>query len=471
MANHFIRASTVVYFCLYGSLLMAGALDRTKPPDTPPIPSVKLPEAQDFQLSNGLSVIAAEDRRFPLTTIRIAFLAGSKYDPKDLPGLSDSVAALLNQGTATRSAQQIAEQAADLGGAIEATSAPDSLVLSGSCLAQNAARFLALLADVARNSSFPDDEIELQKQNRLQMLRAERSQASYLGREELHMALFGGHPYSHIGPTEHSLTQLNKKVLDQFRDAYLVPNNAYLILVGQLPSKEELKKIISAEFGAWQRKEVPAYQVPAIPENKKSLILVDRPGSVQADVFSAHLAPSYSSPDYFPLAVGAMVLGGGANSRLFEDIREKHGFAYDAHTEHDSLKEAALVTAVTEVRNQVVGDALGVLNDHLAAISKQDVSARELVDAKNSFAGRFILRLERQSGLAEQLVRIQIMGLPKDYLDTFTTRVRSVEPDQIRSTGKYWDPGDATLVVVGDAAKIQRSLEKYGTVNVTKPPQ
>ncbi|MGI8959813.1 MAG: M16 family metallopeptidase [Bryobacteraceae bacterium] len=464
-----ILAAAAPFALVCTSGLPAANLDLTKPPETPPIPNFKLPHIERFQLPNGLRVIAAEDPRFPLTTFRIAFHAGSKYDPKDLPGLSDSVAALLNQGTASRTARQIAEQAADVGGEITAISSPDTLIVSGSCLSQNAPQFLALLADVARNASFPEDEVQLQKQNRLQKLRAERSDADYLGREALSKALFGAHPYSNFGPTEQALSVLNKKVVESFRDTYLVPNNAFLILVGQLPEPQNLRNMITEQFGSWQKKTPPPYQPSAIPRNAKKLVLVDRPGSVQANIFSAHIAPTYGSSDIFPLAVGGMVLGGGTNSRLFSDIREKRGFAYDAHTEIERLKETGVASAVTEVRNDVVEPAVKALNDNLQAMAKQNVTPVELTDAKNSFAGKFILQLERESGLADQLVRVETMGLPPDYLEMFTTRVRSVEPDQIRQTGNYWNPDDATLVVVGDAQKIQKSLDKYGTVQVTTP--
>lgn len=462
---------TLIALAVAGGMARGADVDRTKPPQTPPIPNIKLPTIERFQLPNGLSVIATEDQRFPLITFRIAFFAGSKYDPKELPGLSDSVAALLNQGTMSRNARQIADESADLGGDISASSSADVLTISGTCLSENGPRFLALLADVARNSSFPDDEVQLQKQNRLQMLRTQRSQASYLAREELSDALFGPHPYSHIGPTEQALGSLNKTALQSFRDTYLVPNNAFLILVGRLPSTQELRKIVTEQFGSWQKKSVPPYQPPAIPASSKKLILVDRPGSVQADIISAHVAPTYGSPEFFPLAVGEMVLGGGTNSRLFADIREKRGFAYDAHAEDTSLKEAGVASAVTEVRNEVVETAIEALDGDLQAVSKQDVTATELTDAKDAYAGRFILGLERQAGLAAQLVQIETNGLPKDYLELFTTRVRSVEPDQIRATGKYWTPDDATLVVVGDAQKIQKSLEKFGAVQVMKPKQ
>ncbi len=131
---------------------------------------------------------------------------------------------------------------------------------------------------MARNASFPEDEVQLQKQNRLQVLRADRSQADYLGREQLSQALFGDHPYSHIGPTEHSLSLLDKQSLESFRNTYLVPNNAYLVIVGQLPPKEQLRTIVTGAFGSWQKKDLPAYRPPAVPPNKKSIVLVDRPG-------------------------------------------------------------------------------------------------------------------------------------------------------------------------------------------------
>ena len=240
----FTLSSILLPAVLGAGLMPAADLDRTRPPVTPPIPNVKLPRIDRFQLPNGLSVIAAEDVRFPLVTFQISFLAGSKHDPPNLPGLSDSVAALLNQGTKAKTAQQIADQAADFGGQITATATPDTLTLMGSCLAEDATPFLGLLADITQNASFPEDEVQLQKANRTQALRAERSQPDYLGREELSKALFGGHPYSHIGPTERALALLTRKDVEAFRDKYLAPNNAYLVMVGQLPPEDQLKKTV-----------------------------------------------------------------------------------------------------------------------------------------------------------------------------------------------------------------------------------
>lgn len=451
-----------------GSLASAADFDRTKPPETPPVPDIKLPGLERFQMPNGLTVIVSRDERFPLTTIQLSFLAGLKYDPKDAPGLSDSVAALLNQGTARRTSKQIALEAASMGAQIMATSDRDVLKLSAMCLSENLSKFLPLFADVARNASFPAEEVALRKQNGLQSLRAARSEADYVAREEMASALFGSGPYGHVGPSEPSLNRLTREELAQFRDTYLVPNNAYLVIVGRVPSNAALKKMLTEQFGSWASKSVPAQPSDAIPANRKQFILVDRAGSVQANILSGHITPAFG-PDYFPLTVANRILGGGTNSRMFMDIREKRGYAYDAHSETRQMRDAGVTTVVTQVRNEVAGAAVQAVNEDLKDLVSNDVKPVELSEAKASYAGQFILNLEQQSARASQLSSIEIEKLPPDYLDTFMTHIQSVEPDQLRKAARYFSADDATVVVVGDASKIGDQLKKIGDVQVVNP--
>jgi predicted Zn-dependent peptidase len=197
--------------------------------------------------------------------------------------------------------------------------------------------------------------------------------------------------------------------------------------------------------------------------------LVDRPGSVQADIHIGRLAVTRTDPDYYPLLVGNAILGGGASSRLFIDVREKQGFAYDAHSELDRRKDAGAVAAVTQVRNEVVEPAMEAVLGHLSGMAKAPVSADELSNVKNYISGTFLLSLETQASLADQLDLVKTMGLPADYLQMFTTRVRSVEPDQIQAAArKFLAPDNSAIVVVGDASKIETPLEKFGTVEVEK---
>ncbi len=464
-----MKTSAIAAFLLSNSILGAQAIDRTKPPDTPAIPSYKLPPITESKLPNGLSIVTAEDPRFPLVTVRLAFQAGSKSDPANLPGLSDSVATLLTQGTKTRTSRQIAEELASIGGTLAGRSTPDSLVVAGSSLAENTPQLLSLLSDVVLQANFPDNEVALQKQNRKQLLLAERSESAFLAREKMSEAVFGNHPYAHIAPTVESLDRMDQKTLIGFRDSYLTPGRAYLILIGRLPPRAELMKLIQDRFGSWAQKPAPAYSPVTPPASKRQMILVDRPGSAQADIRVGMLSPTYKSPELFPLIVGSAILGGSADSRLFNDIREKRGYAYDAHTEFDRRQETGVFTSVTQVRNDVVEPAMQALFDDISEMSKEKVKAEELTDTKNYLSGLFLIRLEPQNGLADQLVNVKIMGLPNNYLETYTTRVRSVEPDQIEAAArKYMLPDKSAIVVVGDASKIQKALEKFGPVKVTK---
>jgi predicted Zn-dependent peptidase len=284
--------------------------------------------------------------------------------------------------------------------------------------------------------------------------------------------LFGDTPYAHVGPTIEAIDKIDQKALENFRDTYLVPNNAYLILVGKLPARDRILKTITDRFGAWQRKDVPAYVSPKPPEPKSELALIDRPGSVQADIRMGKIAVTFNDPGYFPITVASIIEGGGPNSRLFLDIREKRGFAYDVHTEVGALADAGTFSAVTQVRNEVLADALQGILDHLNRMANEPVTAQELTDAKSYANGVFLLGMEPQRGLADKLLQMKVMNLPKDYLETYTTKIDSVEPDQIQSVAKkYMAPDKDAIVVVGDSSAIEKPLEKFGTVRVVKPNQ
>jgi zinc protease len=235
-----------------------------------------------------------------------------------------------------------------------------------------------------------------------------------------------------------------------------------------LPPRAALLKQLTAQFGDWPNRAIPATAFPPIPAPKKSITLVDRPGSVQADVHVGHLGLTRANPDYFPLSVGSTILGGGASSRLFNEIREKQGYAYSVGSHHLPMKDAGLFAAEMQVRNEVLGPALSGMLAELTSMAKEPVTSAELSNVKNFLSGVFVLRLQTQDGLATQLATVKTMGLPIDYLEKYTTRTRSVEPDQILSIAKkIIAPDQSAIVVVGDAKQLGPALEKFGKVEVT----
>jgi zinc protease len=447
----------------------AQMIDRTKPPETPPLAPYKLPPVAESALANGLRVVLVEDRRFPLVTLRLAFSAGSKFDPPETSGLAETVGALLKEGTAKRTSRQIAEELASLGATLNTVVSADNMVIAANVLAENTARLLDLVADLARHASFPEDEVRLRKQNREQELIAARAQAETVAEEKFAGLVYGAHPYGRLLPTAASIARIDRAALAAYRDRMLAPNNAVLILLGALPPRAETLKLVEARFGDWARKPPPAPPAAKFPEPKRALVLVDRPGSVQADIRAGQLAVPRTHADYFPLLVANSILGGGASSRMFLHIREEKGFAYDAHSEVQARKDAALFAAVTQVRNEIIGEAMEALMAELDGMGKAPVPAPELTDVKNYLNGTFVMSMETQNGLANQLSMTRTMGLAESYLETYVTRVRAVEPDQIQAVArKYLTPEDATIVVVGDAAKLAKPLEKFGPVAIEK---
>ncbi len=239
-----IRAALLLTVSL--CVVQGQTMDPNQPPKTPDLPVYKLPPVFETKLPNGLTVLLVEDARFPIVSVRLGFPAGSKFDPKELLGLSETTAALLTEGTAKRTARQIAEETAAIGGSLHADSSADSLVMGGSTLSENLPALLNLMADCTLNASFPEDEVALRKRNRKQELILQRADAGYLADEKLSEVIFSPHPYAHMDPTPETIDRLDRAAFVSFRDRFLAPTNATLVLVGALPAREKTRYSRSA---------------------------------------------------------------------------------------------------------------------------------------------------------------------------------------------------------------------------------
>ncbi|MCS7314010.1 MAG: pitrilysin family protein [Bryobacterales bacterium] len=444
---------------------------RRSPPSTPDLPLFRLPRYEQALLANGLEVLAVHDDRLPLVHWRLGFPAGSKFDPADLRGLSETTAAVMTQGTARRSARQIAERAAALGASLRAWSNADALVLEGSVLAENLTDFLELATDVVQNAAYPEEEVQLRKQHRKQEVTAQRSLADFLAQERMAELVFGQHPYARQEPTPESIERISRGDLAGFHARHMTPPGAIAVLVGALPPLAELVEQLGLLLGGWTGSGVPAAGWPEPPPPRRVVVLVDRPGSVQADLRIGRLAVTRTHPDYFPLLVASTILGGGASSRLFTGIREQRGYAYDAHSTLTAWQEAGIVEVVTQIREEVLPEALAAVLDEMRRMGRESVSSEELETALNYLCGVFVIRLETLHGVAGQLAFTRLLGLPLAYLEEYASRVRSVTADQVRdAAARYLDPESSSIVVVGDADRIHRSLEPFGAIQCEKAP-
>lgn len=434
---------------------------KQPPPPLPPRP-IKLPTTSETTLSNGLLVVVVQDQRLPLVSYRLAMRSGDAHDPAELPGLADMLTGLLTEGTQSRTSREIADEVARLGATLQAGANSDYTTVAASSLTTFSDEILELLADVALRPVFPENEVELTKQNTKESLKQQRAQPSFLATEMVAKVMFGAHPYSVTAPTPEAIDATTREKLSEFHRSKFIPNNAVLLVAGDVEHDALLQRIESL-FGGWQPGEVPGDDFPAPPKRtSRGAYVIDRPGSAQANIVIANSGITRTSPDYFPLLVMHTVLGANASSRLFMNLREEKGYTYGAYSSLDARRTAGTFRATAEVRTPVTGDSLKEFFYELGRIRSEPVSEKELADAKSYLTGVFPIRLETQEGLIDQLLQIKMFGLPDNYLDTYRGHIQSVTREQIQTVAnKYVRPDEAAIVIVGDAAQLTEQIKPY----------
>ena len=437
------------------------AFRRQMPPPLAPRP-LRLPQHLETTLPNGLGLVVVEDKRLPLISFRLAFRSGDANDPTDRPGLSDMMSSLLSEGTATRNSRQIAEQVERFGATLAVGSSSDFTTVAASSLSVYSDEILDLMADVTLNPSFPQNEVDLARENTKQMLIQQRAQPTFLASERLSQVLFGNHPYSRLAPTPEMLDSMTRDDLVRYRAATYIPNNAVFMVVGDV-DREAMLARIEQLFGDWQPGALPQLDLPALARRSaRSVYVVDRPGSAQSNIVIANEGITRTSPDYFPMLLMHTILGANASSRLFMNLREEKGYTYGAYSNLDARRLAGTFRATAEVRTPVTGASLHEFFYELERIRDEAVSEEELKNAKSYLAGVFPIRIETQDGLVDQLVSIRMYDLPNDYLETYREQVNAVTAADIQRVAQaHVTPDSAAIVIVGDAAEISEQVKPY----------
>ena len=434
---------------------------REMPPPLAPRP-LNLPESFETTLANGLTLVLIEDKRLPLINFRLAFRSGDANDPQALPGLSDMMSHLLTEGTTTRTSRQIAEEIEWLGATLSVGSSSDFTTIAASGLSHYASEILELVADVTLRPTFPQNEVDLARENTQQMLIQQRAQPNFLASERMAQVMFGRHPYSRISPTSEMLDALTRDDLLSFRNAAFLPNNAVMIVIGDF-DHDSIVNEIEQLFSDWQPAESSKITFAALPEiNSRNAYVIDRPGSAQSNIVIANHGITRTSPDYFPLLLMHTILGANASSRLFMNLREEKGYTYGAYSNLDARRLAGTFRTTAEVRTAVTGASLHEFFYELNRIRDEAVAVEEITNAKSYLTGVFPIRIETQDGLIDQLVSIKMFDLPDDFLKTYREQVNAVTTEDIQRVAQaYVRPDRAALVIVGDAAEITDQVKPY----------
>jgi zinc protease len=423
---------------------------------------MQVPTPQSITLSNGLTVMLAPRAGLPVVAANLVIKTGSDSNPADAPGLANFTAAMLTQGTATRSALQIADDVAQLGATLTATSTMDASTISTRSLKKNFAAALDLVADVALRPSFPADELERQRTVRLGQLAQQRANPAAVAATIVANVLYGdAHPYgfAEIG-TEASLKALTRERLRGFWQQNFVANNAALIVAGDI-TMAELRPLAERAFGAWPRGTParPALTAPAHPPSK--VVIVDRPGAPQTQLRVAMIGAARSAADFRPAQVMNTALGGLFSSRINMNLREKNGYTYGASSQFVFRKSPGPFQVGSGVRTDVTAAAATEMINELKGMAAAPMPADELKRAKDSLAYSLPGAFETSADTAASLSNIYTYDLGLDYYATYAESVYAVTADQaLAAAAKYLVPDRFVVVAIGDRAKIEADLRK-----------
>ena len=438
-----------------------GTFDRSKPPELGPPPKVSLPPITTRQLPNGLKLMIVEQHELPLADFVLLVGSGSTADPASKPGIANLLSAMLREGTTTRKSLEIADQIAFLGIRLSPTSSWESSTLSLHTPTAQLDSALALFADVALHPSFPANEFERVRKTQLTELLQLRDQGAAIASIAFPAIIYGSaHPYGAPAQgTEASVKALTTGDLQSYYQANFRPNNATLIVVGDVtPAQVEQK--INTLFGGWQRADIPQINYSEPPKSGTTTIyLIDKPGAAQSSFRIGAVGVPRSTQDYFALTVMNTILGGSFTSRLNQNLRETRGYTYGAGSRFDMRRAAGPFLASAEIVTAKSDSALLEFMKELNGI-RQLVPPAELSRAKRYLQLQLPGNFETTQQIAAALVPVALYGLPLDYYNNYVQSIEGVtQADVARVAQQYINPGSLAVVIVGDRKTIEAGLK------------
>jgi zinc protease len=445
------------------------------PSERPPRPleprPVKFPPYEVRTLDNGLQVIVVPHHEQPAVTLRLYVRAGSAQDPADMPGLAAMASTLLDQGTTTRSAEEIATAIDSIGGAMGTGSGADLTFATVAVMRNSFDTGLDLLADVARNPAFAADEIDRQRQQILSALQVSREDPDYIAAVVFSRLVYGFHPYGRPDTgTEASLRAISREDLLAFHRRWFGGNNAILAIVGDVTPQQAFAGAERA-FGSWGRVEVETVKPIEPPPPTRRLIVVDRPGSVQTEIRAGNVGLPRRHPDYLALDLAIKILGGEGGNRLHRVLRSERGLTYGAAANIAARKDSGHIVADTDTRTETTAETLRLLVDEIARLQRQRVQRRELEDAQAYLTGSFPLTIETPGAIATQILNAVVYGLDLRDLETYRERVNAITPDDIQRVARqYLHPDRLSIVLVGDASAFVKQVAGVGFENIERIP-
>ena len=433
-------------------------LDRSQQPQPGPAPVIQLGEPERFTLKNGLTVLIVENNKLPRAAVSLS-LDNAPIAEGELAGVSSMTAALLGKGSTTIDKDSFNEEVDFMGATINF----GSQSASASSLSRYFGRVLELMADAALHPNFIQDEFDKERDIVLDGIKSSEKSVTTAARRVENLLAYGkDHPYGEFVSKE-SVERVSLADVDAFYKRYFLPNNAYLVIVGDVDAGD-LKKQVKKLFGKWKKGDLSSDAVPEVSNVSSTQIdFVNMPNAVQTEVSVQNtVSLRKKDADYFPLLIANGILGGGGEARLFLNLREDKGYTYGSYSRMGNNKyTASRFRASASVRNAVVDSAVVELLYEIDRMKKEVVSDEELNRAKAKYVGSFVRAVEQPSTVAAYALEIETENLTDDFYTTYLESINNVTKEDIqRVAQKYFLVDQARVVVTGKASEVLDNLEK-----------
>lgn len=430
--------------------------ERVPPPEpTEPRPPLA-PQFAERTLDNGLRVVVARAGDQPLFTAYLAVRGGDAAEPEPGSALNEFTAELMQRGSQRRSAVELAARLEQLGGAGGAAGGTDRQLAWVSAPQVNAEAAAALMAEVALTPAFEAEELERLRAESLDSYRVYLRNPGSIAGEVAQRLVYGGAPYGWGQPTEAARRAVTREQIEAFHRTWWRPDNATLIIGGAM-EPEAAFALAEQLFGDWR---APAEPLPGLPPLAGDplpprVVVVDMPEAGQAAVHLTLRTVARDHPDYEALALASAVLGGGSNGRLFQEVRARRGLSYGAYSSLSQSREAGRLAATAQTRNDAAAETASVMLEQLASLTA-DPADEAAIDRRTAFLlGSFNRQIETTQGLTGYLASLVALGLPLEEVSRYPVRLEAADAAGVaRAASQHFDPAQATLVIVGDAAQF-----------------
>lgn len=410
-----------------------------------------------FITPNGMTVLVLEQHFLPIVEIHALVKVGSAQDPPEKAGLSNLVSSLLDEGTATRTSKQLAEQIDFVGGSLEAHAGEDFSTATVRILEKDIGLGFTLLADILQHPVFPKQEFERVRGQILGEISSDNDDPGHVAMKVFNQLVFQNHPYRWpVNGTEETLRKIVLADVQNFYAKEYLPNQVILTIVGDV-TVEQATDLVQTHFGSWKKGPVQPRPVKKPATIDKKVVQLIEKDLTQSTIVVGHLGISRTNPDFYAVTVMNHILGaGGFSSRLMDSIRDKQGLAYGITSHYDTRAMPGSFWINLQTRTETTNQAINSVLSEMKAIREAPVSEQELADAKAFLMGSFPLRLDSTAKLAQVLAQVEFFGLGFDYFSQYPKWIERVTKDDVLRVAKqYLDPQHYALVVVGNIVKAK----------------